>query len=493
MNVPIAQRTEGIDAQAAPNVSIKPITEGAFGADVARSNMNIAEAKGSIGKAIGGVGQQLFEHMAAKRGVEREQASNDMVSDFAKEAGEKVIYGKDGVFNRFGVNAKGSTEYADAELSKLQATYLKNMDAESADHFKRKSGAIISTWRESYIPHEVKESRIADEQGVNASIKTSADVSSVDGLSTPPSQALFNTALSEARDLTTRQGMGKEASDIYVERVAGAYVGTVIDANINNNPDKARKALEFAKGKLSTESYKAFDIKITANEFSKAVSVGKAAGMGLDEVLTKYANNPEFNKHNEETKAELYSIARKAYAVTDYHTYNALADGIEAGTIKQSDIDAKFDAGRIIQSDAESLSERLRRGNTGEAGGKLPLSIKLAVDGLKLKAAEKFKTKQEEDEFMFVVNQEARKNTTPEQLYKKGLDLMEMGTIPTAHFWTNEDYPNYKIELERQRATDVVKAVKMDNATNWLLENNERVTPANIEAVIAWKEKQVKK
>ena len=207
--------------------------------------------------------------------------------------------------------------------------------------------------------------------------------------------------------------------------------------------------------------------------------------------LTRRA--PAFNRNDEETKAELYSIARKAYAVTDYHTYNSLADGIEAGTIKQEDIDRNNDAGAIIQSDAEALSTRLRNANTGEGDGKLSPAMKLSVDGLKLKAAEIFKTKQEEDEFMFVVNKEAHKNTTPEQLYKKGIDLMGMVEIPTAHWWNNDDFPGYKVELERERATDIVRANKMEDAAKYLDEIKQPKTPANIAAVIAWKERQVKK
>ena len=485
MNVPVFNKTVSIQDPGVATPHIAPITEAASGA-------NVAEAQAGLGKTISAVGGALAEHLIAKNNIEKEQASNAVISAFAKEGGEKFIYGKNGVLNRFGVNAKGATEYADIELSKLQSKYLEGMDTESADHFKRKSTAIIDTWREASIKNEVHEGRIADEQSVNASIQTSANVSAADGLNTPSSQALFNTALSEARDLSARQGMTKEAIDLYQKKVAGAYIETVIDANINKG-DIARQALTFAKDKLAPETYKALDIKISANEFTKAVIVGKSQGMGLNEVITKYADSPAFNRNDEETKAELYSIARKAYAVTDYHTYNSLADGIEAGTIKQEDIDRNFDAGAIIQSDAEALSTRLRNANTGEGDGKLSPAMKLSVDGLKLKAAEIFKTKQEEDEFMFVVNKEAHKNTTPEQLYKKGIDLMGMVEIPTAHWWNNDDFPGYKVELERERATDIVRANKMEDAAKYLDEIKQPKTPANIAAVIAWKERQVKK
>jgi len=487
MQVPIAKREVGINASQTPNVALQPMTAAASGA-------NIGEAISGLGRTVGAATDALSSHLLAQRNHEEEQAANDEATKFAKDAQDTVLL--NGVLSLKGANAKGATIVYDKSISDLKDKYGKDLQPRARELYNRIADTHANLWRNNVISHEIEQSNIADEQATASNVVTSAQTYAMaygTKITDPTAQkkhesdmtALLGKARSETADMLKRKGLNDPAT---VKQELQKVDGRFAIESVKANPNNAGAILSSGKFDLSLKDraiIQDIHTENLKNEFSNIVLTAKSSGMGLNDVISKYADNPKFNHNDENIKSELRSVARKAYAVTDYRTYNSLADGIESGTVKQTDIDTKFDAGVITQSDAESLSERLRKNNSSEGGGKLSPAMKISVDGLKLKAAEKFKTKQEEQEFMYVINQEAIKSGSPEQLYKKGIDLMEMVEIPTAHWWQNDDYRGYKVELEKQRSMDIAKAFALDNASKSLLKHGERDTPANRAAVIA--------
>lgn len=239
MNVPIAQRTVGIEAQGSPNVSIKPITEGAFGANVARSNMDIAEAKGSVGKVIANVGQQLFDHMAAKRNQDQEQEVNDRVSQLNKDVDENLLYGKDGALTLSGVNTKGVTPVFDEQANALRTKYAKGLSASQTQFYDRLANTHMEVRRNAVIRHEVGETQKAEEQGIASRIENDANTYAIDGGDSYQSQALHNKAISEAQDLHKRRGDDESTTALGIQKVNDVFAKKALESH----PEQAKTIL----------------------------------------------------------------------------------------------------------------------------------------------------------------------------------------------------------------------------------------------------------
>ena len=403
MNVPIAQRTVGIDAQAAPNVSIKPITEAAFGADVARSNMNIAEAKGSVGKAIGGVGQQLFEHMAAKRKVEQEQEVNDLVGKATSDMDKALYAGDNAILNTKSVNAKGASDKFIQESAAIRDTYGKGLSGEQARLYNAQMAVHVAPRLNETFRHETQQGQVAREEGAAATVDTYANTYATEPGVKDGKSILIDSAIGQMEDVYKLNG---KPIDGVRTAITDEFATKSAQANINSHPERIQTILQLKDISPDTRATiqkmyegKVFDMKsdslisdpsIKRNldgspdlaDVSKRVNALTTEG-GIE--YTQDKKDAVIKLFQQKNQEQDYILANKNKSTTNAFYAEALKPGVPLEQAKRLAVQYgdRFRNGAIDQNDVNQklrLLDQMHREKNGTTDPQTYLNLRTGIN-----------------------------------------------------------------------------------------------------------------
>ena len=321
MNVPVMGETTPIQVPGrfAPETPhITPIGEEAAGT-------NIGAAQAKLGGTISGVSAELGAHIVAKQNQDQEQAANDQVTAFAKDAQENVL--DKGVLALNGANAKGATVVYDKAVSDLENKYAEGLQPKTAELYHRIAQTHVNLWRNNVIQHELTQTAAADEQAVASNVVTSAQtygqaygvkISDPDAQSKHDADmnALLVKSRSETVDQLKRQGIiDPDSVRIALQRVDGKFATEAATAN----PDNAGNILHSGKMDLSDkdkDQLRGIQVDTLQNNITQAIASGSAkilnpdATPSLEKTLAFVDAQAKAQKFTPEQTAQAESQAR---------------------------------------------------------------------------------------------------------------------------------------------------------------------------------------
>lgn len=472
---------------AAPRVAGVPPE--AFGMGVSQANQGLSATAGRVADIV------------AKRMLDREQEEAEKQVFEAdtrfRQDMDKALYDATpdengrpkGIMARTLGAAKGATVDLDTTFSAMKKQYLEGLqNPRQAAALSKLMDTHFSQVRGEVIRHESRQFQEDYKSTVEANIKQR-----VAQAATLTSPADLSESLEQAKIIQTaalkRQGTLDEVSISQANgQLATDFTLSYLKGSLETDPAAARRSLETLKPALPADVYGQVEGKVIEADFNNTLQKYRLMGGAMPGAV-KMAEDQRYSRTDME-RAERLSAVKRAYAETDYSTYNSLWQGTQEKTVNTIDIDSAFNEGKLNQGDAEALRKELFRINSG--AGALPPATKLTLDNLKLKAEETWGNQKDGqvkkvEQFEYIMKQEALKTTDPNVLYKKGLDMMKDVQVPTKHWWQNDDFPAYKVELEGQRAESLVKADYADslqNAITTLKKNGRAVTPESVAAVL---------
>jgi len=471
---------------AAPRLSAPPAE--AFG-------MNVAQAHQGLGATAGRVANVVAQRLQEREQEEIERQVFEADTRFRQDM-DKALYDATpdkggrpkGILARTLGHAKGATVDLDATYGTIKKQYLEGItNARQAAAMTKLMETHFTQVRGDVIRHESRQFEEDYKNTVEANMK--ARVAGAAAI-TDPSALLDSLKQTQTIQTAAMQRMGADEASIAqaTGQIATDFTLSYLKGAIDTDPAAARRSLEGLKKSLPADVYGQVEGKVVEADFNNTLQKYRLQGGAMPGAM-KLAEDQRYWRTDME-KAERLSAVKRAYAETDYTTYNTLWQGAQEKTVNTIDIDSAYAEGKLTQADAEGLRKELYRINSG--AGALAPAVKLALDNLKLKADETWGTQKDGkvkkvDQFEYIMKQEALKTTDPAALYKKGLDMMKEVQVPTKHWWQNDDFPAYKVELESQRAQAVVQAdygQALQNAITTLQKNGRAVTADTVAAVL---------
>lgn len=444
--------------------------------------MNVAEANQRLGAAFGEAAGVVARRLQERDQEEAERQVFEADTRFRQDM-DKMLYdaqpGEDGrpkgVLARTLGAAKGSTLDLDTGYAALRKQYLDGFaNPRQAEAMSKLMDTHFTQVRGEVIRHESRQFQEDYRNTVEANIKQRvAQAAAI------TSAKDFVESYGQARVIQTaalkQQGLDEGNIKLAAGALAADFTASYLKTSMEKDPAGARLSLEGLQQYLPADVYTEVHAKVVNQQFGNELIALKQKGKDKQAAL-KLTADPRFSGTPYE-QADRVTAVNKAYAQTDPYLYRTLFRGVQAGTIKDADLDAAFNAGRLTQGDWEGLWKA-----TGEArsGKTLAPEMKEALKNIELMVNRKYADPTRRAEAMFIMERKALAFPNPDVFYteaKKSLDEK----VVSAEVFHDSDEHGWKDELEAYRQASTAGADEINKAITVLERIKQPVTAANVE------------